>query len=27
MSFDKDDDLAMDFVTAASNIRSYNFSI
>lgn len=25
--FDKDDHLAMDFVTAATNIRAYNFSI
>ena len=25
--FDKDDELALEFVVAASNIRSYNFSI
>ena len=25
--FDKDDYLAIDFVTAATNIRAYNFSI
>ena len=27
MVFDKDDPFAMDFVTAATSIRSYNFSI
>ena len=27
MVFDKDDSLAMDFVTAATNIRAFNFSI
>ena len=27
MVFDKDDSFAMDFVTAATNIRAYNFSI
>ena len=27
LSFDKDDELAMDFVTAATNIRAYNFAI
>lgn len=25
--FDKDDELILDFVTAASNIRAFNFSI
>ena len=27
MVFDKDDDHAMDFVTAATNLRAHNFSI
>jgi len=27
LSFDKDDELAMDFVTAATTIRAYNFAI
>jgi ubiquitin-like 1-activating enzyme E1 B len=27
MVFDKDDPLAMDFVTAATNLRAYNFGI
>jgi len=27
LTFDKDDDLAIDFVTAASNLRAFNFSI
>lgn len=27
MEFDKDDDLIIDFVTSASNIRAFNFSI
>jgi ubiquitin-like 1-activating enzyme E1 B len=27
LSFDKDDELAMDFVTAATNIRAFNFAI
>jgi ubiquitin-like 1-activating enzyme E1 B len=27
MVFDKDDELAMDFVTAATNLRAHNFSI
>jgi len=27
LMFDKDDHLAMDFVTSASNIRAYNFTI
>ncbi len=27
MVFDKDDELALEFVVAASNIRSYNYSI
>lgn len=27
LTFDKDDELAMDFVIATSNIRAYNFGI
>ena len=27
LEFNKDDDLIIDFVTAASNIRAFNFSI
>jgi len=27
LSFDKDDDLAVEFVTAAANLRSINYSI
>ncbi len=27
LTFDKDDDLAMDFVTSATNLRAFNFSI
>jgi len=27
LTFDKDDDLAMDFVAAACNIRTYNFMV
>ena len=27
LSFDKDDEQAMDFVTAAANLRAYNFGI
>ena len=27
LTFDKDDDLAIDFVSAATNLRAFNFSI